>query len=183
MHSPLAQAASIRADWCRGRKPIAGILAAFGFSGVAHEYLFLRVTSELVGRQFTFFILHGLGAIGGAWLGRRYRALAGRRVPRGVAVAATLGFVLATTPLFTRCFDRIFDLHRDLGRWVLKGIEDLAEEMKPQDIAETIGYRSIDRKRPNSTAKALLTWETSPYAITVLRAMSFSSQGRNAPLA
>jgi len=108
----------------RGRKPIAGILAAFGFSGLAHEYLFLPVTSELVGRQFTFFVLHGLGAIGGAWLGRRYQARAGCRVPRGLAVAATLGFVLATAPLFTRCFDRIFDLHRDLGGLVLEGIEN-----------------------------------------------------------
>ncbi len=108
----------------RRRKPAAGILAAFGFSGLAHDYLFLPVTRELLGWQFAFFILHGVGAIGAAWVGHRYRALAGRCVPRGVAVAGTIGFVLATAPLFTRCFDRMFDLHRDLGGWVLDGIED-----------------------------------------------------------
>jgi hypothetical protein len=74
----------------------------------------------MIGWQLAFFGLHGLGALGGAWMGRRYRAIAGRRAPRALAIAATLGFVLLTAPIFIRCMDRVIDLHRDVGRWVLR---------------------------------------------------------------
>src|SRR5262249_28501992 len=80
----------------RRRRPVLGILAVFAVSGLLHEYLILVVIPELLGWQFAFFGLHGLGAISGAWLGRRYQAIAGRRTPRPLAIAATLGFVLAT---------------------------------------------------------------------------------------
>jgi MBOAT, membrane-bound O-acyltransferase family len=106
----------------RRRMPVLGILAVFGFSGLVHEYLFLPFTYELLGWQFTFFSLHGLGAIGAAALGRAYHAISGSRVPRLIAILATLAFVLGTAPIFIHCLDRIFDLHRDLGGWVLRMI-------------------------------------------------------------
>jgi hypothetical protein len=106
----------------RKRKPVRAVLAVFAFSGVLHEYLFAPVTSEVLGWQFTFFGLHGLGAITGNWLGRAYQTLAGRRVPRPVGVIATLAFVFATAPIFIHCLDQVLDLHRDLGAWVLRMI-------------------------------------------------------------
>jgi hypothetical protein len=106
----------------RRRRPALGILAVFGFSGLAHEYIFAPVAPDLVGWQFAFFSLHGLGAIAGSWLGRFFRTVAGRRVPRSLAIAATLAFVLLTAPIFIHCLDRVFDLHRDLGAWVLSRI-------------------------------------------------------------
>jgi hypothetical protein len=104
----------------RRRRPMLGILAVFAVSGLLHDYLFVVTMPELIGRQFAFFGLHGLGAIGGAWLGRRYRAIAGRRAPRALAIAATVGFILLTAPIFIGCMDGIIDLHRDVGRRVLK---------------------------------------------------------------
>jgi MBOAT, membrane-bound O-acyltransferase family len=106
----------------RRRMPVLGILAVFGFSGSVHEILFMPITYELLGWQFTFFSLHGLGAIGAAALGRAYHAISGSRVPRLIAILATLAFVLGTAPIFIHCLDRIFDLHRDLGGWVLRMI-------------------------------------------------------------
>ena len=99
----------------RGRRPVIGILAVFATSGLLHDYLMWLVAPDLLGWQFTFFGLHGLGAIGGTWLGRRYRAIIGRSVPRSLAVAATLGFVLVTAPIFIHCMDRVVDVHRDVG--------------------------------------------------------------------
>ncbi len=106
----------------RRRKPVLGILAVFLFSGLAHDYLFLPVTYELLGWQLAFFSLHGLGAIGGFALVRAYRRIVGSSVPKTLAVAATFGFVLATAPIFIHCVDWIFDLHRDLGGRVLRTI-------------------------------------------------------------
>jgi hypothetical protein len=108
----------------RGRRPALGILAVFAVSGLLHEYLILVAVPEMIGRQFAFFGLHGLGAVGGAWLGRRYRAIARRRAPRALAVAVTLGFVLLTVPIFIRCMDRVIDLHRDVGAWALRAVGD-----------------------------------------------------------
>ena len=102
-----------------GRRPALGVLAVFAVSGLMHEYLVVVAVPELIGRQFAFFGLHGIGAIGGAWLGRGYRAITGHRAPRVLAIAATVGFVLLTAPIFIRCMDRIVDLHRDIGKWVL----------------------------------------------------------------
>jgi MBOAT, membrane-bound O-acyltransferase family len=104
----------------RGRRPALGILAVFALSGLLHEYLMVLAIPELVGRQFAFFGLHGLGALGGTWLGRRYRTVVGHRVPHTLAVTATLAFVLATAPIFIRCMDRFIDLHRDVGERVLE---------------------------------------------------------------
>jgi D-alanyl-lipoteichoic acid acyltransferase DltB (MBOAT superfamily) len=106
----------------RGRMPAVGILAVFGFSGLLHELLFVSITYDLLGWQLAFFSLHGMGAIAAVGLGRAYHAVLGRRVPRVLAIAATLGFVLATAPIFIRCLDWVFDLHRDLGGWVLRMI-------------------------------------------------------------
>jgi hypothetical protein len=104
----------------RLRRPVTGILAVFTVSGVLHEYLFILIVPDLLGWQFAFFGLHGLGAISGVWLGRRYQVVSGRRVPRLLAIAATIGFVLATAPIFIHCLDRVLDLHRDLGGWVIR---------------------------------------------------------------
>ena len=58
----------------------------------------------------------------GASLGRAYHALRGPSILSPIAVAATLAFVLATTPVFLHCLNRVFDLHRDVGELVLKVI-------------------------------------------------------------
>jgi hypothetical protein len=106
----------------RGRMPAVGIVAVFGFSGFLHELLFLPITYDLLGWQLAFFSLHGLAAIAAVGLGRACHAFLGCRVPRVLAIAATLGFVLATAPIFIHCLDWVFDLHRDLGGWVLRMI-------------------------------------------------------------
>jgi hypothetical protein len=111
----------------RRRRPVVGILAVFAVSGMLHEYIILPAAPDLLGWQSAFFGLHGLGAIAGAGLGRSYQAITGRRVPRPLAISATFGFVLATTPIFIHCLDRFVDFHRDLGRWVLK----MAMEQSP----------------------------------------------------
>ncbi len=105
----------------RRRRPVLGILAVFALSGLFHEYLFLPAVPAVLGLQLAFFSLHGVGAVAGAGLGRRIRARTGRRIPRALAVAATIAFVLATAPLFIRCIDRVVDLHRDIGARVLAG--------------------------------------------------------------
>ncbi|MGP0064847.1 MAG: MBOAT family O-acyltransferase [Isosphaeraceae bacterium] len=104
----------------RGRRPAIGILAVFATSGLLHDYLMVPVAPDLLGWQSAFFGLHGLGAIGGTWLSRTYRATLGRSVPRSLSIATTLGFVLVTAPIFTHCMERVVDLHRDVGRWLLK---------------------------------------------------------------
>jgi len=106
----------------RRRRPALGILAVFVFSGLVHEYFFLPFAPDLFGWQLTFFVLHGLGAIAGFRLGRTFQAVAGRRVPRPLAIATTLGFVLLTAPIFIHALDRVVDLHRDVGGWVLSKI-------------------------------------------------------------
>ena len=106
----------------RGRHPILAILAVFAASGLFHEYLIVVARPELIGRQFAFFGLHGLGAVGGTWLGRRYRAIAGRRAQRALAIATTIGFVLLALPIFIGCLDHFIDLHRDVGSVVLSAV-------------------------------------------------------------
>jgi len=106
----------------RRRRPALGILAVFAFSGLVHDYFFLPFAPDLFGWQLTFFVLHGLGAIAGFRLGRTFQAVAGRRVPRPLAIATTLGFVLLTAPIFIHTLDRVVDLHRDVGGWVLREI-------------------------------------------------------------
>jgi hypothetical protein len=106
----------------RWRRPALGVLAVFATSGMAHEYLFLVPAPELLGWQLAFFAIHGLGALAGVQLGAAFQTVTGRRVPRPLAVAATLGFVLATAPVFIHSLDGVFDLHRDLGAWVLQRI-------------------------------------------------------------
>jgi hypothetical protein len=105
-----------------GRSPNTAVLAVFAFSGFAHELLFVPAALDLVGWQLAFFMLHAAGAILGGGLGRAYQARAARRIPRPIAVAATLMFVLATAPVFVHCLDRLFDLHRDVGGLVLQVI-------------------------------------------------------------
>ncbi len=103
----------------RRRQPVLGVIAVFGVSGLLHEYLFLPVDLAVLGWQLGFFLLHGLGAIAGARLGRGFKRVAGRRSPRWLAIATTLAFVLLSAPLFIHCLDQVADLHRGLGAWVL----------------------------------------------------------------
>ena len=105
------------------RRPVLGILAVFATSGLLHEYLFLPVDRSVLGWQLAFFLIHGLGAIAGVGIGRVFRRISGRRTPRALAIAATLAFVLLTAPVFIHCLDRVVDLHRGLGAWVLRVIE------------------------------------------------------------
>ena len=105
------------------RRPVLGILAVFATSGLLHEYLFLPVDRSVLGWQLAFFLIHGLGAIAGVGLGVLFRRISGRRAPRALAIAATVAFVLLTAPLFIHCLDRVIDLHRGLGAWVLRVIE------------------------------------------------------------
>src|SRR5207249_7594845 len=121
------------------------ILAVFAVSGLLHEYVFLPVAPDLLGWQSTFFGLHGLGAIAGAGLGRGYQAIAGRRVPRPLAIAATLGFVLATAPIFIHCLDRVVDLHRVLGGWVLRTVRSNQERSNTSLPASRIATGMVDR--------------------------------------
>jgi hypothetical protein len=104
----------------RRRTPMLGILAVFATSGLLHEYLFLPVDREVLGWQFAFFSVHGLGAVASAGAGRAFARILGRRPPRVLAIAATLAFVLLTAPLFIHCLDRVLDLHRGLGAWILR---------------------------------------------------------------
>jgi hypothetical protein len=107
----------------RRRKPALGILAVFATSGLLHEFLFVPIDRSLLGWQLAFFVMHGLGAIAGAGTGRVFRRITGRRVPRSLAIAATLVFVFLTAPVFIHCGDRVLDLHRGLGAWVLQVFE------------------------------------------------------------
>jgi hypothetical protein len=102
------------------RRPVLGILAVFATSGLLHEYLLLPFDRSLLGWQLAFFLIHGLGAIAGAGIGRMFRRISGRRTPRALAIAATIAFVLLTAPVFIHCLDRVIDLHRGLGAWVLR---------------------------------------------------------------
>jgi hypothetical protein len=105
------------------RRPILGILAVFTTSGLLHEYLFLTFDRSVLGWQLVFFGAHGLGAIAGAGFGRVFTRISGRRTPTKLAIAATVTFVLLSAPVFIHCLDRVFDLHRGLGAWVLRAIE------------------------------------------------------------
>jgi MBOAT, membrane-bound O-acyltransferase family len=107
----------------RRRRPVLGVLAVFATSGLLHEYLFLPVDRSVLGRQLGFFLIHGLGAIAGIGIGRMFRRITGRRTPRALAIAATLVFILLTAPMFIHCLDRVIDLHRGVGAWVLRVIE------------------------------------------------------------
>ena len=107
----------------RRRRPVLGILAVFATSGLLHEYLFLPVNRNVLGWQLGFFLVHGLGAIAGVGLGRLFRRISGRRTPRALAIAATVVLILLTVPIFIHCLDRVADLHRGLGAWLLRVIE------------------------------------------------------------
>jgi MBOAT, membrane-bound O-acyltransferase family len=104
---------------CGGRNPLTGILAVFGFSGLAHEYLILPVAPQAAGWQLAFFMLHAVGAIAAARLGHVFRASLGRPVPRLMAISLTIAFVFATAPVFIQCADALVEFHRDIGAWVL----------------------------------------------------------------
>jgi hypothetical protein len=101
------------------RRPVAAVLAVFAVSGVLHEYLLDVAAPAVAGRQFAFFMLHGLGCVTGSRLGRAYRERYGRRVPRPLAIAATVAFVVVTAILFVSCIDPLFSVHGDVGAWLL----------------------------------------------------------------
>jgi hypothetical protein len=106
----------------RQRHPTLAVLAVFAFSGLIHDYFMLPSAPEVLGWQLTFFVVHAFGAIVGFKLGRSFRAVTGRCFPRPLAIAATLSFVLLTTPIFIHSLDRVLDLHRDVGEWVLHSL-------------------------------------------------------------
>ncbi len=99
----------------RGR--VLGVLATFGASGVAHEYLFDVVVPQMIGRQMLFFSLHGVAAVGGAWLERKLRPRS--RPARALAVLVTLSFVYATAGIFLGCLAPFGSLNGDLGGFLL----------------------------------------------------------------
>ena len=129
----------------RRRRPVLGILAVFAFSGLLHEYFFVPFALDLLGWQLTFFVLHGLGAIAGFRLGRAFQAVAGHRVPRPLAIATTLGFVLVTAPIFIHPLDRVIDFHRDLGEWVLRKIGERGQLSTAALPSARVAARVIDR--------------------------------------
>ncbi len=112
----------------RKRRPVTGILAVFAASGLLHESLMVPVAPDLIGWQCAFFVSHGVGAIAGIRLGRSYRAIFGRGVPRALAISATLVFVLATAPIFIHCMDRVIDLHRDIGEWSIRHLGNVSPQ-------------------------------------------------------
>jgi hypothetical protein len=104
----------------KGRSPATAVVVAFAFSGLGHEFIFVPAAPDLAGWQLGFFLLHGTGALAGAGIGRAYQGRTGRRLPSPIAVAGTIAFLLATTPVFLHCIDRIVDMHRDVGGLVVR---------------------------------------------------------------
>jgi hypothetical protein len=172
------------------RRPALGILAVFAVSGLQHEYLVDVAVPELIGRQFAFFGLHGLGAIGGAWLCRRYRAIVGHRAPRALAIAATVGFVLLTVPVFTRCMDRIVDLHRDVGAWIVDRIglnQYQSQTPNQRDLTSSHGLPAFGSSRCASRRcckSSLCACESAnpPSAVAMLSQSSWARMIRSAGL-
>jgi hypothetical protein len=97
---------------------VLGVLATFAASGVAHEYLFDVVVPEMMGRQMLFFSLHGVAAVGGAWLEKKLRPRS--RAARAMAVFLTLSFVYATAGIFLACIVPFGSLNGDLGGFLLR---------------------------------------------------------------
>jgi hypothetical protein len=122
------------------RRPALGILVVFASSGLMHEYLFLPAVPEVLGWQLAFFMLHGLGSIVGFQFGRTFQAVLRRRIPRPIAIAATMGFVLLTAPVFIHALDRVVDLHRDVGGWVIKRIIRGQVDV----VLPVVHHRSVD---------------------------------------
>ena len=87
------------------RRPIAGTLATFAFSGLFHEYLFAVTIERIQGYQMAFFLVQGLAV-----------ALTAKVDPKGwwrvVAIAATLAFNLATGTLFFASIDEVVPFYQ-----------------------------------------------------------------------
>lgn len=107
------------------RRPAVGILAAFAFSGILHEYIVDVVAPDLIGRQFAFFFLHGVAGVVESRLGRSYRKRVGRAAPRFVGLVVAWGVMLATGWLFTSCADRV------LAGWWTTAARGLAFKRSP----------------------------------------------------
>ena len=82
------------------RRPILGTLATFAVSGLIHEYLFVVTLLKVQGYQVAFFLIQGVAVV-----------LTARLDPkgwwRGVGIAATLAFMLATGALFFASIDEV----------------------------------------------------------------------------
>ena len=118
----LAQTAHLRAD--RPQAAPARRWASWlssRTSGLLHEYLFLPVDREVLGWQLGFFLLHGAGCdrrLGHRACLQTHVRSAASRAPW--PLQRPWFFVLLTVPLFIHCLDRVIDLHRGLGAWVLR---------------------------------------------------------------
>ncbi len=87
------------------RRPILGTIATFAVSGLVHEYLFDITVWRIQGYQIAFFLLQGVAVV-----------LTARLDPkgwwRGVGIAATLAFMLATGTLFFASIDEVVPFYQ-----------------------------------------------------------------------
>ena len=122
MYAPLAEAAYLRPIGLpAAARP--GILAVFLTNGLLHEYLFLPVDLTVLGWQLPSFSPTASEPFcrgDRAWIRTNHRP---PPAPRPLAIMATAAFVLLTAPVFIHSLDRVADLHRGLGAWVLRIIE------------------------------------------------------------
>ena len=88
------------------------ILLVFIFSSVIHEYVFIVALGwrGILGWQTSFFMLHGLVAIGGLGAGRHLIAR-GIHIPRSVKIALTFVFIYFSSLLFMHCMDALLIFH------------------------------------------------------------------------
>jgi hypothetical protein len=87
------------------RRPVLGTIATFAVSGLIHEYLFDITVWRIQGYQVAFFLIQGVAV-----------ALTARLNPkgwwRGVGIAATLAFMLATGTLFFASIDEVLPFYQ-----------------------------------------------------------------------
>jgi MBOAT, membrane-bound O-acyltransferase family len=87
------------------RRPVLGTIATFAVSGLVHEYLMDITVWRIQGYQTAFFLIQGVVVV-----------LTARLDPkgwwRGVGIAATLAFMLATGTLFFASIDEVLPFYQ-----------------------------------------------------------------------